>query len=179
MKIALFLLLVSLTSAYGEGQFVYHASPTKGLKELSPRVSTHGKNWVYATKHIEIVAAYLGNWGDFDLAQGACGENDKVHLVERYKDAFKDIYGSAKGGSIYKLNATGFLENMTSFSMEVVNPSKVLVAEEIVVDFPLEYLKDLSKKGELELYYFPNRPSCVPQDDRDLVEKAVLWINRG
>lgn len=178
IKITFFLLFVSLFPVYGEEQFVYHASPIKGLKELIPRISTHGKNWVYATKYIGIVAAYLGKWTDFDLAQGSCGDGTKIHLVERYKDAFKEIYGSSKG-SIYKLNSTGFLENMTGFSREVVNPSKVAVVEEIVVDFPLEYLKSLSEKGELELFYYPNRPSCIPKDDSDLAKKAVRWIKEG
>ena len=126
------LLSISNISAFGT-QFVYHASPKSGLTKLEPSVSTHGKNWVYATKHIGIVAAYLGRWGDFDLGQGSCGEDSKVHLVERYKGAFQKVYGSSKGGSIYKLDAKGFLTGKTRFDLEVVNPSTVAVVEEIVV----------------------------------------------
>ena len=88
---------------------LFHASPVHGLRELAPRVSTHGQEWVYATPYIGVVAAYLGKWGDFDFAQRV--SNGKPILVERYPGAFKKIY-SKKGGSIYAFSKDGFLEGM-------------------------------------------------------------------
>lgn len=79
MRLApIFLIWITFfVSAYGSEQFVYHASPVKGLKELSPQISTHGKSWVYATKYIGIVAAYLG--GEILIL-------DKVHVekIQRF-----------------------------------------------------------------------------------------------
>lgn len=183
MKICQFFIFIlfSLEVLCSDGIFVYHASPIQGLKELIPKASTHGKSWVYATTNLAVAAAYLGKWSDFDLAQGSCSKEDKIHLVERYQGAFKEIFGlgKIKSGSIYKLNSSGFLKNQTSFEMEVVNPSKVKVVEEMMISLPLDFLKELEKKGELDLYYYPNRPMCVPKDDSDLVEKTLRWIKEG
>ena len=46
---------------------VYHGSPVGGLKIIEPRISTHGKSYVYATKKREIAIAYLAKWNDFLL----------------------------------------------------------------------------------------------------------------
>ena len=146
--------------------FVYHCSTIKGITEFRPQASTHGKSWVYATKHLAIAATFLGKWNDFDFALGTYDDNPP-HLVERYKEAFKKIYSNSKG-SIYKLSSDGFLENQTNFDEEVVNPNHVKVIEEIHINNAKEYLEELFEQGLLSLFYYPDRPSQMTKGDNDI-----------
>ena len=184
MKFFLIIILVFLSTSCvsptrdQNKNYVYHASTERGLTVLNPNKSTHQEDWVYATPYLGIVATYLGRWSDFDLGQGTCGPKGRIHLVERYKGAFEKVY-KGSSGSIYTLSREGFLEGKTSFKMEVVKPGPAKVLSEEYISDPWNYLQKLRNQGELDLYFYPNRPECIPSDDSDIVDKAVKWINKG
>lgn len=152
--------------------FVYHSSGEKGLKKIESRVGTHKKKWVYATKDILTSAIFLAKWGDFQLAFGRVN-NGLPTITERYKGAFDEVY-DGKSGSVYKLKADNFMENMTSWDEEVVSEKSEEVIEETTINDIKKYLLDKEKGGELIINYYPERQG-IPDDDQDLVEKAVLF----
>lgn len=157
-------------------QYVYHASIVRGLRKLNPKKSTHGKVWVYATKHLEVAAAFLARWSDFDLALGRSASG-KVYLAERYKNALESVYRNSNG-SVYVLSSKGFIEGMTQWEEEVVNPNEVQIQKEIEITDTWQYLQKLKTEGSLELYLYPERPADVPLDDSDLLEKVILWTHQ-
>lgn len=51
-------------------KIVFHGSPIKGLFEIIPRISTHGKKYVYATEDKLFAALFTQKWNDFLLNVG-------------------------------------------------------------------------------------------------------------
>ena len=140
-----------------------------------PNKSTHGKSWVYATKDKIMSAVFLGTeGGDYTVQVGRDPEG-KVFLTERFEGAFELRYSVS--GSIYTLSSEGFLEDLTSWNEEVVNPSPVKIISEEHVNDVSKYLKESEVKGDIIISYFPERYR-VPIDDSDLVEKAISWVGQ-
>lgn len=151
---------------------LYHGSLTRNLKILKPQKSTHGESWVYATYDPAIAASFIATASDFDFTiiideVGICS------IIERYENAF-DLYRGVKG-SIYQLPANKFLASQTTWSAEFVSPEETPVLKEQIIPDVYEFLKQLEAKGKIHLYYYPNRPPCIPADDSDIVRKAALW----
>ena len=46
---------------------LYHVSPVAGLKTLQPRVSTHGKEYVYAIDNMVTALLFGAKKDDFDF----------------------------------------------------------------------------------------------------------------
>jgi hypothetical protein len=155
----------------------YHGSSASGMKIIEPRKSTHGE-YVYAAKDKALSIAFMKNikksHGDFSYWKGRNPDTGKIAIAERYAGAFADIYGGISG-SIYALPADSFVENKTGFNEEVLSEVPVVPIEEIKISNVWDYLIEMRDKGEIEIYFYPDRPKVVPQDDGDLVERAKKW----
>ncbi|MBQ8909246.1 MAG: hypothetical protein IJY90_03065 [Clostridia bacterium] len=106
---------------------LYHVSKVPGLNLLEPRVSTHGKPYVYAAKDLCLALLFGSSksHGDFD---GMYGRKDGVpYFYEAYHGAFKDRF-QGEICYIYEVERETFKENQTSFKAELVSevPVKVL-----------------------------------------------------
>lgn len=157
---------------------VYHASPRQGLITLEPRVGTYPGKWVYATKDKDMAALFLGRFlGDFSCQIGRDKETRLPYLCERFKDALKLRY--SQPASIYHLNSKNFKENKTPWKEEVVSPKTEVPIEEEKIEDPIQYLLNLKEKGKILLARYPEKICGIPEDNRDLVEKAVTWIKQG
>ena len=159
-----------------ENNQLYHASPVQGLTEIVPHISTHGQRWVYATDDRTVAAIFLGRLGgDFTCASGIY--QGKPYLCERFAGAFDRRYGSVVG-SIYVLPATHFLAGQTSYSKDLVCSQPVAPLEEIKIASAKGYLLRLAAEDKLVIKFHPER-FCIPDDDEDLVQKAVRIYQRG
>ena len=159
-------------------KFVYHGSVTSNLKLIEPQKSTHGKEWVYATKEISVCTLFIsGLGGDFTCSIGRDNISDKIYLCERFNGAFDYRY-SEKSGSVYVLPSISFSEGKTSWDEEVVSEIAVVPVEEIFIPDIKEYLLQLEKQGKLIIKYFPEKINEIPEDDEDLIERAVIWTNQ-
>lgn len=159
------------------GREVYHASRRQGLREIRPRRSTHGR-WVYATTDPVMAACFLGNLGgDFTCAVGRDPESGKPFICERFSGAFRLRYRGVRG-SIYVLPGDTFLEGKTPWEEEVVSPVPVVPLREIRVDDAAEYLLELEREGKLLIVRYPRKIAGIPEDDEDLVRRAVVWYWR-
>ena len=159
--------------------YVYHGSKKSHLKIIERRISSHNKNWVYAS-FSEVVATVFINNGGCDLHYHLSGEGTEespIILVERKKDIFDKIYNTS--GSLYVLNEINFTKNKTSWSAEVVSEYDEPVVNEIYIKNILEKIEELSKAKKLVLYRYPNRPPFIPLDNRDLIAKVVKWNEKG
>ncbi|HOD53132.1 MAG TPA: hypothetical protein PKJ08_01265 [Candidatus Cloacimonadota bacterium] len=159
-------------------KFVYHSSSISSLTIINPSTSTHEKEWVYATKDIVASALFISSiGGDFTCAIGRDLDSGIMYLCERFKGAF-DLRYNGKSGSIYMLSSELFLENRTSWDEEVVSESAVKPLKEIMIDNAKEYLLFLESEGKLIIKYFPDRFDDIPEDDSDLIDRAVLWTQQ-
>jgi len=156
---------------------LYHASAVRGLRELVPGQSTHG-TWVYAVGDPILAACFLSTTGgDLTCAVGRDRRTGRPYLCERFEGAFERRYAGA-AGSIYVLDGDGFLAGRTPWDEEYVSGRVVRPLSEIRVEDACEYLEDLSRSGELALVRYPGRIDGIPADDSDLVERAVLGVDR-
>ena len=153
---------------------VYHGSAQHGLTRLSPRESTHGRAWVYATPLLPIAAIQLQKGGDLNCAHGL--HDEQVFLYERWPGAFETRY-AGKSGSIYELPGDTFEAHRTSFSAEVVSETAVGILREHHIADAQTYLWELSDEGVLRIYMHDERPPWIPEDDQDLVDRIVRWSN--
>ena len=111
---------------------LYHVSSIPDLKILEPRVSTHGKPYVYATENLEFAMLFGSKKsnGDFD---GTYGINDgKPFFYEAYPGALKRRF-SGEECYIYEVDSANFEKGKTSFSGEVVSekPAKILNCKKV------------------------------------------------
>ena len=129
---------------------LYHCSHVPNLTVLKPRVSTHGKSYVYATPYLALSLLFGSkkSYGDFDGMYGINKEG-KPNFYEAYEGALERRF-KGESAYIYEVDPTDFEENKTSFSAEVVSevPVKVIKCTKIE-DLYTELLK-LIQQGEIE-----------------------------
>ena len=155
-------------------KYVYHCSTKQNLETIKPAVSTHGKCWVYAAKDIAISAAFLsGIGGDFTCQVGRDRKSKKPYICERFAGALEMRYKNHQG-SIYVLPSKNFLQNQTDWEEEVICEGEIKSVDEIRIDDSLEFLFKLQNEKKLLICSFPSKIDNIPQDNMDLVEKALL-----
>lgn len=153
-------------------QVLYHCSLIQGLTLLAPQVSTHGHAWVYATDNPDLSSVFLTRCDDFVRATGMYEDEGRPCIVERFAGAFDHAYAGVQG-SIYVVPADTFVAGQTSFPYEHVSSESVVPLREILVADAKAHLLQLVAEGRLIIKYYPERIPCIPDDDEDLVRKAV------
>lgn len=150
----------------------------QGLKEIHPQQSTHQQDWVYATKDLAMSAVFLsGKGGDFTCSVGRDSQSNKVYICERYAGAFEFRYQGV-AGAIYALDGRNFLAGQTHWEEEVVSARIEPVRAEIKVNDAGYFLHDMCERGQILLKRYPERIDHIPEDDEDLVLRAILWTRK-
>lgn len=132
---------------------LYHVSTVPNLKLLEPRVSTHGKAYVYATTNLEFALFFRGteSAGDFD---GMYGIKDGIpFFYEAYKGALQRRFEGAKC-YIYEVDPSTFEKNKTSFKGEVVSEKPVNIISCKEIDDLYQHLLMLNKNGKMQLHFY-------------------------
>ena len=159
-----------MNHAFGE---VYHCSPVQGLTLISPRVSTHGQNWVYVTGNMVMSSVFLGReGGDFTYATGTL--DGTPYVAERFEGASDCRYEGIRG-SLYTFPGHSFMEGRTTWSHDLVSGEAVTPFRETRVDNAKDYLLRLAAEGRLIVKFYPDRLAGISDDDEDLVERAAVW----
>lgn len=154
--------------------YLYHGSHTKGLTTLEPHRSTHG-TYVYATPYRELSVIFSGKDGD-DLVYSLF-RNDKTgpwQLVERAPHIFEMMFKGSS--SIYTVEDTTFKDIKTGFA-ELVSESTVKVINECELPSIYDEIETLENEGLVKIYHYPERPDCIPKDDRDLLETTIRYAD--
>ena len=159
--------------------YVYHGSKTKGLKIIKKRVSSHQKEWVYATLSKAVSVIFINNGGsDLNYFLGGKGtEESPIVLVERKAGMFEQIFNLS--GSLYILDNKNFQTGQTGWSAEVVSDFEENVIHEEAIDNVLNKISELAKNNELILYRFPDRPNYIPLDNSDLIPRIITQYKNG
>lgn len=146
---------------------VYHVSPTHGITTLIPRVSTHGKAYVYAIENLTTALVFGVEKDDFDFMLST-DEAGRPSLYECYPHAFQKKY-QGQSCSVYELKEEGFLRGMTSWRPELVSEQEVPVEREILVPDLYEKLLEEEKNGNLAVYRYRNE-----QEYRKLISEHIV-----
>lgn len=135
---------------------LYHVSLTPNLHTLTPRISSHHKPYVYAIDNLTTALLFGARKDDFDFLLDTDAQ-DRPVLYECYPDSFRKIYQD-KGCSVYELEDTGFLRNVTGWPPELVCETEVTVEREVAV--PDLYARLLSEEaaGRLIVHRYSQNP---------------------
>jgi hypothetical protein len=154
-------------------KYVYHSSPTQEFKEIKKNNSMDRGEYVFGSPHLEVSAAFLGRkGGDFTCGLGH-EDNGKMYLCERFQGALEYRYN--KPGSIYFLDSVNFREDKNLWWAEVISDRNEEVLKEMRIERPVDFLYELQEKGKLDIYRYPDRPAVIPDNDFDLVDRAIHW----
>lgn len=146
---------------------LYHVSSTPGITVLTPRVSSHGKAYVYAVDDLVTGLLFGAKHDDFDfLLSTDKGETPVVY--ECYPDAFCLVY-QGKACSVYELKEDGFLRGMTSWDPELVCESEVAVESETVIADLYSRLLQEAASGKLILHRYSDS-----QEYRHLISEHIV-----
>lgn len=148
-------------------EYVYHGSKIQGLKILSPHKSTHG-TYVYATKVKEIAIIMSKRCGDDATYTITINDNGKIDLIERIPHAFEKMFSNKF--SLYTLDSSLFKNINTGFN-EVVSSTEVPIIKEEMYESLSDVINKLVNNNVINIYYYPNRPNYIPNDDSDLIDR--------
>lgn len=158
-------------------KIVYHGSPNGDIEYLVARKSTHQKECIYATNNKTVALLFMGK-GNGDLDTKISTVNGRLELVERRKNVLNDLYNH--DGYLYELDGATFTHYDYLWSLEVIS------FEKRIKPFKKNYCKNIlaaileeEEKGNIKVYKYPDRPSNVPLDNSDLIDKFIDFENKG
>jgi len=122
------------------------------LKELRPKVSTHGKAYVYAVENLVTGLLFGAKQDDFDFMI----EADKSGVPEVWEcrpDVFQTVY-QGKSCWVYTVEEGSFQRGITSWEPELVSEEVVPVLEETAVPDLYTRLLEEEQKGTLRVHRY-------------------------
>lgn len=152
---------------------VYHVSPVSGLTLLEPRVSTHGKAFVYAIENPVTALLFGVHQDDFDF----CISTDAAgcpELFECYPGAFARIY-TGRACSMYTLDAAGFLRGQTGWDAELVCARSVAVLAETVVPDLYDRLLEEEAHGNLTVHRWEGSAAYKKRISAHIVDRLIRF----
>ena len=156
---------------------VYHGSPNPYLTKITANISTHQKKCIYATRKLVVALTFMGKGnGDLDTALSSVDGN--IVLVERREGVLKSLYD--KDGYVYVLDGSTFSSYDYLWKEELISfePS-IDIKEKIYYPNILNALIEEEKKGNITIYRYPNKPSYIPMDNSDLINKYIKYEENG
>ena len=155
---------------------VYHESIEDNLEILTPKMGTHRKKCVYATRN-KCVALLFANRGNKDLDTMIGTINRKLIVVERREGVLKELYDHK--GYIYMLNDNTFSHYKYLWSKELISFEEVKINNKIEIPNILKKLESEEVKKHIKIYRYPERPASVPLDNSDLIAKYKIFEEKG
>lgn len=151
---------------------LYHISKTAGLKMLEPRISTHGKPYVYAVENLVTGLLFGAPHDDFDFLIRQ--ENGTAVVMECYPGAFQSVF-QGKACWIYEVSEDSFLRGMTTWSPELVSEKEVAVDREIpVIDLYARLLQE-EKDGNLVIRRFEDTKAYKQAVSEHIVDRLIRF----
>lgn len=151
---------------------IYHVSERENLEVLMPKISTHGKAFVYAVKQRYLALLFGAKKDDFDFFMDFA--DGKAIVYECYKDAFREIYENKKC-SVYYVAEDLFLENQTNWEPELVSENPVFVKKEEKITNLYEELKEEMVKGNILLYTYQDSMEYRRKIANHVVDRIVRF----
>ena len=95
-------------------------------------------------------------------------KDGKLDLVERLPHTFEKMFSNKF--SLYTLDGKSFKDINIGFN-EVVSEEEVPVIKEETYPSLMDAINELVNNNLINIYYYPDRPSYIPDDDSDLIDK--------
>lgn len=152
---------------------LYHISRTQGLSIIEPRVSTHGKAYVYAVENMVTGLLFGAKQDDFDFIIST-DDADRPIICECYPGVLEAVY-RGQVCSVYSLDDTGFLRGMTSWSAELVCKQAVAVCEEIRVPDLYERLLEEVERGNLIVHHYEDTPTYKQKISKHIADRLIRF----
>jgi hypothetical protein len=152
---------------------VYHVSNIHGLKTLEPRVSTHGKAYVYALEDMMTGLLFGVRQDDFDFIISTTDEG-QTEIYECYPNALEIKYKN-QSCSVYELEETGFMRGQTSWSAELVSEKSVSIVNEFIINNIYDKLIEEDGKGKLIMYRYENKSDYKAMISRHIVDRLIRF----
>ena len=155
---------------------LYHVSKTPNLTVLKPRISTHGKAYVYATESLALALLFgsSSSWGDFDGICGINQDNKIPHFYEAYEGAFKRAFANQQC-YIYEVDPSTFESGKTSFSGEVVSSKPVKVLNCTKVNDLYGCLIALGLDSKIDIYEYENTEKYKRMIDKHIEDRIIRF----
>ena len=144
---------------------LYHASPTKGLRELRPSVTKYfGKpKQVCLTSCLPMALLY--GVRHFEYPYGYTREG-RIYYEEYFPNALREVYGG-KSASLYRCAWREDMET-TQIPNEYVTPDPVPVLEEIPIPDVYQALLEQEGLGALKIVRY-----------QDMTERRLAWVREA
>ena len=152
---------------------LYHVSATPGLNLLEPRISTHGKAYVYAVDNLVTGLLFGAKKDDFDFMLYTNEEGIPV-IYECYPNAFFSIYYE-KRCSVYEVEEEGFLRGMTGWEPELVCEREVVVKREDRIENLYERLIYEELQGNLIANRFEDNQFYKKKISEHVVDRLIRF----
>lgn len=148
---------------------IYYCCSISGLKVITPHLDAFEKLKIDGNRgKIPSLLNYIAHNNEFKFSVGKDLRSGQYFICERIQDS---LYTALKGNraSIYELKG--------SFSLCVDILAVDLpceVADEEIINDMFDYLFELVERGLLKVCLYPDRINGIPEDDLDLVNRAIL-----
>ncbi len=152
---------------------LYHVSSTPDIKVLEPRVSTHGKAYVYAIENLVTGLLFGAKHDDFDF-NISTNDDGIPTCYECYPGALEAIYKD-KACTIYELPEDGFQRGKTSWSVELVCETEVPVQKATFVPDLYTRLLEEEMLGNLRIHRFENSTEYKQFISRHIVDRLIRF----
>lgn len=152
---------------------VYHVFATPGLSVLTPRVSSHGKPYVYAIESLTTGLLFGAKHDDFDFLLDL-SDHGIPELYECYPGAFRSVY-QGKRCCVYELKEEGFRRGMTSWSPELVCETQVVPERELLIDDLYRRLLEEQENGNLLLHPYTDTPEYRKLISSHIVDRLIRF----
>ena len=141
----------------------YHCSPVGNIEKFEPKVSSHGKEFVYATPY-KTIAYVFGIEGHNDfIVHPVVDKDGNMAIIEMCPDAL-DKYYKNKEAYLYTMNADDF-KVRTQWQGEVCSDEPVRPLNVVHIPDLKQAIMQEQKNGNLEVISFDNRNKIENMDE--------------
>lgn len=156
-------------------KFAYHCSANGEIEEFEPKISSHGKAYVYATpnKSLALVFGVKGH-NDFWIHPLYNHENNTCTFIEMSPNALAKYYRN-KRAYLYTVKRDEFTET-TGWKGEICSPNPVKPLK-------VEYIEDLEqaileeqKQGSLTVVPFEQRNNQGKNMDEFFAKRDIIYL---
>ena len=158
-------------------KLLYHVSEVCGLTVLKPKVSSHGKAYVYAIENLVAGLLFGAKWDDFDFLM-TNDEAGRPVLYECYLDAFEGKY-AGKSCSVYEVEEAGFQKGVTGWEPELVCEREVPVQREVAIDDLHDRLLVEEIQGNLILHRYRDEIPYKRRIAEHIVDRLIRFDALG
>jgi len=164
---------------------LYHASPVKGIKTLTPHISNHGQPLIYFSSKPENTLVYLSN-----AIEKCCKENAFEHsgaytkwgsygfnsdgiltLDEYYPNASYDTYKGVEG-YIYAVKEADYIRSFAEIPFSFISEKNAEVKDIIFIPDAYEAILQAAREGRIIVTkYADNSPKKLGWIEKTIKEE--------